>query len=130
MSLQLNVQQQIEARKVEIRRTMRLASSNAVGLSWLVPLLESKLVPVANGALVQLNETPEQGGSLFCGIWLTEDREFWRFAVLASRSAGELLDIEEFSNITAAISTSGNLPGIGKSFGTVAIEVLSESSLG
>ena len=126
MSLQLNVQQQIEIRKAEIRRALPCAAR----LRWLVPVLASKGASVIGSGLVRLSETPDQGGSLVSGIWLSEDLEFWEFTALVSRSTGELLEVEEFLNATGSVEISQHLPGVGKSFGALAIEALLERAHG
>jgi hypothetical protein len=126
MSLQRNVQQQIDMRKAEIRRAARLPAERASRLGWLFPLLESNGVPVANGMLARLTEIHEQEGDEISGVWLTSGREFWEFTVIVSRVTGELIEIEDVSNVSGAVSISTQLPGIAKSFGALAIEVLAE----
>ncbi|UMR29758.1 hypothetical protein MJ904_22385 [Massilia sp. MB5] len=127
MSLQRNVQQQTETRKAAIRRAMGLPATGVVSLNWLRPLLESNGISVEGGALVRFADTPDQGGTLCSGLWLTAGRDFWEFAVLVARESGELLEVELFSNATNTVEMARHLPGIQKSFGALAIEVVEET---
>lgn len=128
MGLQRNVQQQVEVRKAEIRRAVALRASGSVSLSWLAPLLEARGILLEGGALVDFADLPDQGGTLYSGLWLTKEREFWEFSVLVSRDTGELLEVESISNVTDTVEVVQHLPGIQKSFGALAIEVFEEAS--
>lgn len=127
MSLQRNVQQQIEVRKAEIRRAVGLFASGSRSLDWLIPLLESNGVPLLGGALVRFSDVPDQCGTICSGLWLTQSREFWEFSVLVEGGTGVLLEVVELLNVTDAVRVSEQLPGIQKSFGALAIEVVGEA---
>jgi hypothetical protein len=127
MSLQLNVQQQVDARKAAIRHAVGLPRSGTISLDWLGPLLESNGVPLNGGALVRFSDTPDQCGTQCSGLWLTPGREFWEFSVLVSRDSGKLLEVESISNVTRTMDVAEHLQGTQKSFGALAIEVFAET---
>ncbi len=58
------------------------------------------------------------------GTWLTSERRFWEFEAVVPRQDGDPVVIERFEDATASILMSAHLPGPGKSFGYLALEVL------
>lgn len=126
MSISLNVAQQNQASKAAIARIASQFLQRRELFGWLVQALESQGLCPDSGFLVGLAEVPEQEGSFFMGIWLTHQKKFWEFEVTASRSTRELLCLERFEDITAKTEVNAHLPGIGKSFGYLALQVQHE----
>ena len=127
MSKLRDVEQQNAETKAKIRRAMELFHSHASLKSWLKPALDDKGTLTSTGILVALSELPDQGGNLFQGTWLTSDKQFWKFALLVSRESSAVVEIELLENVTTSTVVSAHVPGTGKSFGHLAIEVLEES---
>ena len=90
---------------------------------WLDDVVESHDLDPESGILIEYEEVEDEGATLCHGTWLTASREFWSFEVWLRNDAGAPR-VEVFENITNLTSTATNLPGIGKTFGALAIEVL------
>ena len=54
----------------------------------LFDLLQAQSVS-AEGILVSLADVPEQSGQQYYGMWLTLERQFFRFSVVILRDTGE-----------------------------------------
>ena len=67
----------------------------------------------------------DQGGIFYGGTWLNASREFWAFEVMVSGCRQNVLAVERMDNITPEVVTAHG-KGSGKSFGLLAIQVLSE----
>lgn len=126
MAFQKNVAQQNAETKAEIYRTTQLSSTNPILFEIAASVLELHGIRRESALLVHLSEIPEQEGNLFSGLWLTDSLQFWQFEVIVSRHSGELLGVDKFENVTPTIVLNAHTPGIGKSFGCLAHEVLSE----
>lgn len=124
MSIQRNVAQQNAATLAEIEQTAALASGTSNALKWLPGLLRDHGQSLQDGILASLSSVPEQEGTFFHGVWLNRNQEFWAFKLTASRETGSLLELEEFENISHSIAVSARVPGTGKSFAFLAIQVL------
>ncbi|MBH9579743.1 hypothetical protein [Inhella proteolytica] len=125
MSLQRSVAQQIEEVVAEIQRAKTLPAAGAC--PWLMNLLTQHGVAPDSGMLVRLSSTPDQGGDLFAGIWLTKDQRFFEFSIIADRNSNELIEVEAFQDVTSAMVVSANLKGHGKSFGYLALQALKDA---
>lgn len=126
MSISLNVGQQNQASKTAIAHIASLFVQKRQLFGWLVQALESQGLDPESGFPVCLAEVPEQEGRFFTGIWLTNQRRFWAFEAIVSRSTGELLCLERLEDITATTEVNAHVPGIGKSFGYLALQVQHE----
>ena len=126
MSIQRNVQRQNADTKAEIRRVADMFRCKPLSFTWLTSLLQKEGVNNKSGILVDLSETPEQEGILMSGLWLCGTGEFWEFAVMLSLSTRELIDVEEFRNVTASVLIEPSIPGTGNSFGFLAHQVQDE----
>ena len=126
MSRQQSVQQQNAATKAEIQRLAARFAGDPQGFSWLCAVLVSNGLDPNAGLLVRLSGLADQEGHLMSGLWLTQTQEFWEFALLLSRSTGELLGVEQFANVTRSVAVSAHARGSGRSFGFLACEVLGE----
>jgi hypothetical protein len=121
MAIQRNVQQQA----AETRANIELAVSVGVAMpQWLRSLLQERTLSPDGGLLVRYCEVPEQEGNLQSGVWLTDELEFWEFAVMVSRSTQQTLVVEQFTNATPLFPVVPALPGTGPSFGHLARQVL------
>ena len=124
MAIQRNVQQQA----AETRATIKRAAAIGVTLpQWLRSALQRHALPPQVGLLVRYFVVPEQNGDVHAGIWLTDSLEFWEFEVVVSRETQQMLDVEEFVNVTASYPAVAALPGTGPSFGYLARQVLDET---
>jgi hypothetical protein len=126
MSIQRNVQQQNAATKAMMSATASAFANQPKSIPWLSVALESHQLSSANGILVHLVNIPEQEGNFQTGVWLTADQEFFEFEAMVTRDNQRLLRIERFKNVTNTLSTCSHLPGVGQSFGALAIQLLNE----
>lgn len=126
MSIQRNVQQQNAATKATMSATASAFAHQPETIPWLSVVLESHQLSSAKGILVHLVEIPEQEGNIQAGVWLTADQEFFEFEAMVTRDNQRLLDIEQFKNVTNTLSTCSHLPGVGQSFGALAIQLLND----
>ena len=118
------LQQQNADTRIEILLAARLGRGDPAP-EWLVEMLEAHEVDPGDGILVEFDEVREEGVTFRYGTWLTRSREFWAFEIRVDDDGGEP-DIQVFENITAVTSTAGYMPGVGKPFGALALEVLAE----
>lgn len=110
--------------RIEILLAARLGRGDPPP-EWLVGMLEEHEVDPGAGILVEFDEVREEGATFRYGTWLTCAREFWAFEIRIDDDGGRT-DIQVFENITAVTSTAAYIPGVGKSFGALALEVLAE----
>jgi hypothetical protein len=124
MSLQRNVQQQVDAETAAIRRA---ATIGAAQKPWLLELLHGHGLVSKEGLLVRYAEVPEQEGTLILGLWLTYSLGFWEFEVVVARENQMALSVEKFVDVTASFPAVSIQPGTGPSFGYLAHMVLHEN---
>jgi hypothetical protein len=124
MSIQRNIEQQLAEIRANIEVATSLLPSEPAKFTWLTELLKIHGLSPAEGILVRLLQTPEQAGDLFAAVWLTKSMHFWSFVCLISRQSGELLEVEQAEEISHQFPVIRHQPGVGKSFGAVALEVL------
>lgn len=127
MSIQRNVQQQNESTLFEIQGVSAIYKSDVTSFAWLRAVLRSNGLDDESGTLVKWSATPEQEGNLMSGIWLTNSREFWEFAIMLSYAEREVIEVEIFRNVTESIAVTDTAPGTGKSFGYLACQVLRQA---
>lgn len=120
-----NVQEQNADAKARIRAIAASFQECQFNRPWLIELLQAQSMPVERGILVVLAHVPEQSGDQYSGSWLTSERRFFRFSTLVPR-ANAPLQIEEWRDVTTETTVNEHLPGTGKSFGFLALEVLRE----
>ena len=106
----------------EIERIARMSQGDDRP-HWLDDVLQSYDLDPEAGILVEYDEVEDQGATLCHGTWLTTSREFWSFEVWV-REDGSEPRVEVVENITTMTSLATDIPGIGKSFGAVALDVL------
>lgn len=92
--------------------------------AWLTGLLASHDLDPDDGILVEYDTVDDQGRQLCHGTWLTRSRHFWSFEVWVAPGAKPHVEI--FEDVTALTSTAGHYPGLGKSFGALALEALEQ----
>ena len=130
MSKQLSVQSQNDRTRARIEEVASWFTQSNSPAPWLIELLVDRGVPPDAGILVQFAETPEQDGNLCKGIWLSESRRFWSFEAVVPRTGSSAVTVEYFRDITSEFSLDAHLPGVGKSFGCLAVEVLDSGVVG
>ena len=123
MSIQRNVAQQNDHTLAK----MRWAAATAQSLPWLTNLL---LIhgALTDGLLAHLSVVTEQEGDFYTGVWLSRDEHFWDFALTIERGSARVLYVERFNDVTDTINVSAHLPGVGKSFGHLAKQLLHEAT--
>ena len=121
-----NVQQQNEATKRAIRELTDSFRGDPLRRAWLIVALQQASLAVDQGILAQVHQVAEQDGDLFKGYWLTTDQRFFTFEVLVPRRDEKPIIVEIWKDVTADMPINGYLPGLGKSFGYLALEVLAE----
>ncbi len=96
-------------------------------VTWLSAALRSKGQADTCGLLVAFRTEPDQsGGDWVKGTWLTTERRFWEFEAVVPREDGDAVAIDRFEDATDRILVSAHVPGTGKSFGYLALEVLDQ----
>ena len=129
MGRQKNVQIQTAERGTKILETARSFADYPERFEWLRALLATYGFDANIGILVELKSVPDQGCWVHYGMWLTESHRFLRFT--ADEKYGErpltgsgLLGVHQLEDITETIPTAARVPGTGKSFGCVALDVM------
>jgi hypothetical protein len=127
MAIRLSVQQQNDLTRSAIRSAaLSFRANKDSKYPWLFSELKKRGLDPATGILAQLEQVPEQFGEEFGGLWLTAAGESIRFAILVPRSDAAAVEIETWQNETAQVEINAHLPGTGKSFGWLALDVLRE----
>jgi hypothetical protein len=121
---QRNVSQQNEATLTEIERTTALATQEPCA-RWLPRILGKHGMSARAGILVRLKSIPDQSADIYYGLWLTKDKRFQEFTVAVSR-VNDSIEVEHFKDITDVVVVSEHSPGIGKTFGYLALELLAK----
>lgn len=129
MSLQRNVAQQNDETRAEIERAAAFTTGADGPINWLPTLLLKQGQSIDDGILARLWSVPEQSGTSYEGLWLNRDREFWAFELTVSRQTGRVLELERFENVSHTIAVTAHLSGTGKSFGFLALEVMTRRLL-
>ena len=125
MTRQQNVQHQNSLTTEDILRAAKRFQNSDQHVVWLGAALSAKGEANASGLLVAVRTIPDQGGGDWVqGTWLTRERRFWEFEAVVPRRGGELVEIERLEDVTDSIPVSDHVPGAGKSFGHLALEVL------
>ncbi len=124
VAIQRSVQQQNAQTKEHMLHCAKLLESEDE-LPWLHTLLRQQGHEPNQGALVSLEQVPDQGGDFYSGLWIGPDHRFWHFAATVEpNSVG--IALESFSETTGEIIVTKHGRGTGNSFGQLAIEVLGE----
>lgn len=121
-----SVQEQNQETQSQIRTIASRFRSEPLRFLWLIDILKSKRLSPERGILVSLRNVPDQGGTLNNGVWLTDQHRFIEFSVLLPHSGGEP-ELESWVDTTTETIVKAHQPGTGKSFGLLALEVLSET---
>lgn len=117
-----NVQEQNREALSSIQQIARSFRTDPKGHQWLVDTLTTHSQSPKHGILVRLHQVPDQLGDVCEGMWLTDDRQFFRFSVLLPRARGEKMVIEDWRNVTEEVEINAHKPGTGKTFGYLAFE--------
>jgi hypothetical protein len=125
MTGQFNTGQQNALITEEIRRAVALFQKADRRVSWLEAALQSRLGTSEGGLLVAFRAVPDQGGGDWVsGTWLTSTKRFWEFEAVVPKYDDEQVDLERLEDVTDRILVSAHVPGTGKSFGFLALDVL------
>ena len=94
---------------------------------WLYKFLIEKGFDIQNGLLLSLNTCIEEGPTLECdAIWATYENRFYNISVVLKYGTQDIIEIEEFGDISDNIEFNAHKKGTGKSFGILALELLNE----
>jgi len=125
MTYQQNVQRQNALESADILSAALRFIQGDRRLLWLSAALRTKGEADAAGLLVAFRAEPDQGGGDWVkGTWLTKERRFWEFEAVVPRQDGDSVAIERFEDVTDNILVSAHVPGTGKSFGHLALDIL------
>lgn len=119
-----NVQQQNELMYLEIKEMAESFQHQPESYTWLIALLSKYSLLPTDGLLVSCSSVPEQGGNQWMGTWLTNDRRFIEFDVMADYNSGVLLEVDGWDEFSPVISE--HCKGIGKSFAYLALQLFAE----
>jgi len=119
-----NVQQQNELTYLEMKEEADSFRNNPELFPWLIESLSKNSLTVEAGILVSRSSVPEQGGNQWMGTWLTMDKRFYEFDIMANYETGLLIEIESWEEIHPIVSK--HCKGTGKSFGYLALKLLVE----
>lgn len=125
-----HVQQQVQDRREQIQETARDFEMHPARYGWLLTLLATHALARESGILVELKSVPDQGCWVHYGVWLTDAGRFIKFVadeaygVRLLDSSGRL-ESSSMEDITECTSVAEFVPGIGRSFGFLALEALS-----
>lgn len=119
-----NVQQQNELTFLEMKQEADSFRNKPDLFPWLIELLAKQSLTETEGLLVSCSSVPEQGGNQWMGTWLTTDKHFYEFDVMANYSTGKLLEVDSWEQVHPLVSE--HCKGTGKSFGYLALELLAE----
>ncbi len=119
-----NVQQQNELMFLEIKEMAELFRNQPENYPWLITLLSKYSLLPTDGLLVSCSSVPEQSGNQWLGTWLTNDRRFIAFDVMADYKSGVLLEVDGWDEFSPVISE--HCKGTGQSFGYLALQLLAE----
>lgn len=129
MKKRQNVQQQNAEMKEAIASAASRFADNDVYTAWVAEaVLKSGLDP-SEGILVKFSSMPDQGGECAYATWLTSAGSFFEIKAMIAYGTHKLLEIETLMDVSSEVKISEHLPGVGKSFGALALEVLNEISL-
>lgn len=117
-----NVQQQNMLTYLEMEREAECFRCQPKSYPWLLAVLEKFEKDPTGGLLISCTSVPEQGGMEWMGTWLTSDKQFFEFDVMADYSSGELLEVDEWYEYQPNISA--HCKGTGKSDAYIALELL------
>jgi len=131
MGRRRDVQAQVKERDTMIMETARSFMDYPERFDWLKALLVRHGLDAERGTLVELCSVPDQGCWVHYGIWLTSTQCFLRF--VADEPYGKrllegsgLLEHYEVEDITATTSIAERVPGVGASFGWLALNAMSQ----
>ena len=122
-----NVQEQNAVQKHFMREHALNFRNSPSRYIWLYKSLVEKGIDVQNGLLLSLNSCIEEGPvEEFDAIWATYENRFYKVSVVLEYGTQNLIEVEEFSDITSDIEFNAHKKGTGKSFGILALELINE----
>ena len=131
MGRQRNTHVQVRDRRAEIVDAARSFATQPERFEWLRALLARRGLGVGDGILIELRSVPDQDCWVHYGIWLTSTGTFLKF--VADEAFGErplqgsgVLRDSNVADVTEQTVVSRHVPGIGTSFGWLALDVLGQ----
>lgn len=126
---QQNVQQENRSRLEAILENAQAFSRHPERFEWLRAMLAMYSLDQHDGVLVELRSVPDQDCWVHYGLWLTAEGRFIRFVAEEAYGARPLdasgrLEHTSIEDVTTSTPVSQHVPGVGKSNGYLALEVL------
>lgn len=119
-----SVQQQNELMYLEIKELAESFRNQQESYPWLLTLLSKYSLNPTDGLLVSCASVPEQDGNQWVGTWLTCNRRFISFDIMADYKTDVLLEVDGWDEFSPVINE--HCKGTGKSFGYLALQLLAE----
>ena len=125
---QLNVtEQNALARQCILEAAMWLRANIDKVPTPVISFLRSKGVDLSEAIDVDFEDMSAMGlDGFFSGLVVTPSWSFWRWEVELNDERSELASVEEWRDVTSEYPISEHLPGVGKSFGFLCLDVLRE----
>ncbi len=129
MGRQRSTQVQVQDRGAEILDVARSFVDQPERFEWLRALLAGRGIDPKAGVLVELRSVPDQDCWVHYGMWLTASGTFLRFVADEAFGARPLegsgiLQHSSVEDVTAQTTTAKHVPGIGVSYGWLAMDAL------
>lgn len=122
---QLNVEEQNFLMRQRLLQCALAYRRREPGLAWIEAVLIQSGIDPYKGALFKSTSVPCGGDEESAyAEWVGEDGQFYLLEATVRRHTSELITIDSCRNVTSSTSISAHEPGIGKSVGRLALEVL------
>ena len=92
---------------------------------WLNELLKLNNQSLNTGLLISASDIPEEGGMQWMGTWLTKDKKFFEFDIMAESASNLLIEVDERIEVFPELNE--HCKGTRKSTAYIALELLEES---
>jgi hypothetical protein len=119
----------VRDRSADILATARSFATQPERFAWLCTLLASRSLDAKAGILIELRSVPDQDCWVHYGMWLTASAAFLKF--VAEETFGDrpldgsgLLQYANVEDVTGQTDTAKHVPGVGSSFGWLAVDAL------
>ena len=124
---QLNVQEQNFLTRQQMVEFALAYSRREPTLVWVESALRLNGIDPCRGVLVKATSVPCGGGEESARAeWIAEDRQFYSIEATIRMGTHELISVDECRNVTTSIAVTAHQPGVGKSAGYLALEVLEQ----
>lgn len=124
---QLNVQEQNFLTRQQMLDCARAYARREPAVAWVESALALNGIDPCRGVLVKAASVPCGGDEESAyAEWVGEDRQFYSIEATIRTRTHNLISVEECKNVTASRAITAHEPGIGKSVGCLALEVLEQ----